>query len=161
MSEEKRGWMRYWPLIALVIVGALAATAIWTRVGSGLMHYFMGLLFVQFALLKLFDISGFADGFQMYDLLAKHNRVYALAYPFIELLLGLGYLSFIFPEFIYLLTIVLMGAGTIGVILSLKKGLNVRCSCMGTALNVPLSTVTLSEDIGMGLMALMLLIQSQ
>jgi hypothetical protein len=32
--------------------------------------------------------------------------------------------------------------------------LDVRCACMGTILNVPLSTVTLTEDIGMGLMAL-------
>jgi hypothetical protein len=50
-----------------------------------------------------------------------------------------------------------MGIGAIGVIRALKAGLDVRCACMGTVLDVPLSTVTLTEDIAMGLMALSML----
>lgn len=162
MSEKPKNegnqWERYIPLFALIFVAAVGATAIWAGVGDGWMHYFMGLLFIQFALLKLFDVEGFADGFQMYDLIAKQNRNYALAYPFIELLLGVGFLSFFLPYLVYVVTIVLMAIGTIGVLVALRKGLDVRCACMGTALNVPLSTVTLTEDVGMGLMALILLL---
>lgn len=53
-----------------------------------------------------------------------------------------------------------MGIGTIGVIRSLKAGLDLRCACMGTILDVPLSTVTLTEDIATGLMACWMLFTS-
>jgi hypothetical protein len=46
-----------------------------------------------------------------------------------------------------------MTVGTIGVLSALQRGLDINCPCMGSVLDVPLSTVTLTEDIGMGLMA--------
>lgn len=155
----------YGPLFSLVLVALLASLALvgGMRDSSLLewMHYFMGLLLCQFATLKIFHPEGFADGFQMYDLIAKKSRLYAYAYPFIELGLGLAYLSFIAPFFVYLLTILVTAIGSVGVIKALKKGLDLRCACMGTVLDVPLSTVTLAEDVGMGLMALFMLILHQ
>ncbi len=118
----------------------------------------MGVSLCLFSMFKLFDIAGFADGFQMYDLIAKNSRTYALAYPWIELTLGVAYLSFVIPAITYLITIILMTIGTVGVFKSLQEGLDIRCACMGTVLNVPLSTVTLTEDLGMGLMALLMLV---
>ncbi len=96
----------------------------------------------------------------MYDLVAKKVPGYGYLYPFIELVLGLSYLCFSYPIATYLITILLMAVGAFGVIRALKQGLNVRCACMGTSLDVPLSTVTLSEDIGMGIMACAMLIAS-
>jgi hypothetical protein len=161
LMEKRTKLLDYWPLIVFILVAILAASAICYGVQgekSQWMHYFMGILFCLFSLLKLFDISGFADGFQRYDLIAKRTRIYALAYPFVELLLGLAYLSFLYPIVTYLITIVLMLIGSLGVVKALKKGLDMHCPCMGTVLKVPLSTVTLSEDIGMGVMALSMLI---
>lgn len=154
---------KYQPLFVLVAIAALGALTLSYSTQKGLlgwMHFFMGLFFCLFAELKLFHVAGFAEGFKKYDLLAKRSPLYAKSYPFIELLLGLAYLSFIFPIVTYLITCVLMSFGAIGVILALRKGLNLRCACMGTALNVPLSTVTLSEDIVMALMALGMLLFS-
>ena len=99
-------------------------------------------------------LRGFADGFQMYDLLAKRFRPYAVAYPFIELTLGLAYLTFWRPTTVYAATIVVLGFGALGVINALRRGLDIECACMGTVLQVPLSTVALAEDLGMVLMAL-------
>lgn len=151
---------RYSPLFTLLIVLVLASLAI-TYSNNGdwyeWMHYFMGLFFTVFAMLKLFNLQGFADGFQMYDLVAMQSRTYALVYPFIELFLGLSYLAFFSPILIYLLTIIFMSISAVGVIKALMKGLDVRCACMGTALNVPLSTVTLIEDFGMLIMAMIML----
>jgi len=158
MVEKKKSASSYRPLLALILVAFLGASALRYSTGYSWMHFFMGLLFLQFSLLKLFDIEGFADGFEMYDLIAMKNRQYALAYPVIELALGLAYLSFFIPPLTYLLTIFFMAIGAIGVLFALRKGLDLRCSCMGTALNVPLSTVTLTEDLGMGVMALWMLI---
>ena len=40
---------------------------------------------------------------------------------------------------------------------ALRRGLDTRCACMGTVLDVPLSHVTLTEDIGMIAMAAIML----
>ena len=154
---------RYWPLFALILVAAAGAAALAQASGrtGGLfdwMHYFMGFFLCQFAMLKLFHPAGFAEGFQMYDLVAKKFRIYAYLYPLIELALGLAYLSFSTPTLTYILTIVVMGVGAIGVIGALRRGLDIRCACMGTVLDVPLSTVTLTEDIAMIAMACWMLI---
>ena len=121
------------------------------------MHHFMGIFLVNFSMLKLFNLSGFADGFQMYDLLAKRFRPYALVYPFIEFALGLGYLSFWRPSVVYATTTVVLTFGALGVINALRKGLDLNCACMGTILKVPLSTVALTEDLGMAAMAAVML----
>lgn len=152
---------RYWPLFALILIAALAAVALGVHRGLfAWMHYFMGFFLCQFAMLKLFHPSDFADGFQMYDLVAKKSRFYAYVYPFIELGLGLAYLSFSRPIATYIVTLLVMGIGAIGVIRALRQGLDIRCACMGTVLDVPLSTVTLSEDMTMGVMALFMLLAS-
>ncbi len=148
----------YLPLVALIAVAALAATArgfSYEPATSGLrwMHDFMGFFLVVFALLKFFDLPGFADGFQMYDLLAKRWRPYALVYPFIELALGLGFLAEWRPDILYPATVAILVFGALGVIRALAKGLDVKCACMGNILKVPLSTVALTEDLGMAAMA--------
>jgi hypothetical protein len=108
---------------------------------------------VIFSMFKLFDLRGFADGFQMYDLLAKPFRSYAYVYPFIELSLGLGYLAAWNLPVVYGATIAVMLFGALGVVRALRKGLDLHCACMGTVLKVPLSTVALTEDLGMAAMA--------
>lgn len=161
--EEKRSKSSYQPLIALVGTGFVAASALTVGLDGGLhawMHFFMGFTFCLFSMLKFFNISGFADGFQMYDLIAKKSRGYALSYPWIELFLGVSYLAFWVPVLIYLLTVLIMAIGVVGVVKALKNKLDIRCACMGTALNVPLSTVTLAEDIGMGALALFMFLLS-
>jgi archaellum biogenesis protein FlaJ (TadC family) len=158
-KDEPNNIKKYWPLISLIIIAVLGALAINWPLQGGMktgMHYFMGIFLLMFSTLKLFHPSDFADGFQMYDLLAKRSRLYAYLYPLIELFLGLAYLSFFLPLLTYLLTAVIMIFGSVGVIDALRRGLNINCPCMGTVLDVPLSTVTLTEDIGMAVMALLM-----
>jgi hypothetical protein len=160
-NNQSHGIMAYWPLFALIMIAILAAFALQLGRHEGMqawMHYFMGVFFIFFAALKIFDLPGFADGFVMYDLLAKEHRWYAYVYPFIELLLGLAYLGFFVPIFTYLVTIGVMAFSAVGVINGLRAGIDIYCPCMGSVLKVPLSTVTLTEDIGMGVMGLILLL---
>lgn len=161
-----RSWRDYIPLFALLIVSVLVAAAIYRSYGPGVnlvraTHAFMGFFLVVFALLKLFDLPGFADGFQMYDLLAKRVRAYAYIYPFLELALGLAYLAFWQPATVYLVTFLVLGFGALGVIDALRRGLDVDCACMGNTLKVPLSTVALVEDLGMAAMALVMWLRLQ
>lgn len=148
----------YGPLIVLVGFSLLAAMAKQLHYAGGWdtrtwMHDFMGFFLVGFAMLKAFDLSGFADGFQKYDLLAGPCRPYALLYPWIELALGLGYLGHVFPNIVYSVTIVVFAFGAVGVLIALRKGLDLQCACLGSTLKVPLTTVALTEDLAMAAMA--------
>jgi hypothetical protein len=118
-----------------------------------LMNTSMGFFLCLLAMLKLFNLSGFADGFQMYDVVAKRSRIYAYVYPFIELGLGLSFLGNFAPFATNVVMIAIMALGLIGVVKSISSGMNIKCACLGTALNVPLSTVSIVENVGTGLMA--------
>lgn len=156
-EETATGLKAYQPLI--VIIGTLFFSAVALRqTGFSFMHGFMGLFFVTFAMFKFFDLKGFADGFSTYDLLAARWRGYAYAYPVIELMLGLAYLSFWHPNVTYLLTVIVMGVSAVGVFKGIRSGRKIQCACLGTILKVPLSTVSVIENVGMGLMALWMLI---
>lgn len=162
-KTKEKSIRQYWPLISLILVSILSAFAINWRIAGDMtvwMHYFMGIFLAIFSVLKIFHPAKFANGFEMYDILARRTRIYAYIYPFVELVLGLLYLSFILPILTYVLTIVILTFGSIGVIQALGHGLDINCPCMGSILDVPLSTVTLTEDIGMALMALVLLLMS-
>ncbi len=152
---------KYWPLIVLtfvsIAVGYIATLSSYGNDAHIFMHYAMGFFLCVFALLKLFNPQAFAKGFAKYDLLAKRSRTYGLIYPWIELALGLGYISMLQPQFVYAATILVFGFGTIGVVTALRNGLNINCPCMGNILQVPLSTVTLTEDLAMVVMAIVML----
>src|SRR6266446_4119175 len=130
--QKRRGsrWQDYIPLIVIVALTVLAACAKQFAYGGwdwmNWMHDFMGFFLVVFSMFKFFDMEGFADGFQMYDLLAKPFRSYAFIYPVIELSLGLGYLSHWQLTMVYAVTIVMMIFGSIGVFRLLFEALDIE-----------------------------------
>ena len=150
----------YWPLILLVIVAAIGGVALNTRFQTGFngwMHGFMGLFLFVFATLKLFDVPAFAEAFTLYDPLASKIPVYAKIFPVIEFILSLGFLSQIWIIPTYILTIIVYAINIIGVFKVIRDKTKMYCPCMGTILKVPLSIVTLVEDVLMVLMSLFLL----
>lgn len=161
-GSASRSLADYWPLIALTLVTLGAGAAIGAGAdGSWMaaMHGFMGVFLVVFALLKLFDLNGFRRGFAMYDLAARRVPAWGLVYPFVELALGLAFLAHFAPTATYVTTIAVFSFGAAGVVAALRRGLNINCPCMGNILAVPLSTVTLTEDLAMvGMAAVMLTI---
>ncbi len=155
-------WRDYIPLIVVVALTLLAAGAKQVAYGgwSGMtwMQDFMGFLMVVFSMFKFFDLKGYADLFQQYDLLAKSFRPYAYLYPFIEFGIGLGYLSHWQPMAINLATVIVLGFGSMGVFHARFKGLDLKDACMGSMSHVSLSAYTLLEDLGMALMAAVMLL---
>jgi len=73
-ESSKPKLRRYIPLMVVIALAALGASAIQCVVEApgphSWMHGFMGLFLLVFSMLKLFDLPGFAEGFEMYDLLA-------------------------------------------------------------------------------------------
>jgi hypothetical protein len=146
----------YKPLLILVFLALFAASFILIRNGYSLndfFHYWMAELLLFFSFFKLVDISRFRDGFLKYDLLAKKISIYAYIYPFLELFLSLLYFSFLFKKFTYFLTFIIFLENFVSVVFALKNKLNLQCACLGTIFNVPLTYVTLIEDLFMLLMS--------
>ena len=161
-AENKPGLSAYTPLFVIILTTALGAAARQTAGASWSwhvwMHDFMGFFLLVFAMVKLFNLSSFATGFAKYDLLAARSRLYALVYPFLELALGLAYLARWQPQSTYLATIVLLTFGALGVLNTMRQGKQINCACMGQILDVPVSTVTLTENLSMSVMALVMLL---
>ncbi len=152
----------YFPLllILLYLLGIVAAIE-WMQ-GSfqfeRAMRHFMAGFFLVFSFFKLLNLTAFADSYQMYDIVARRSRLYAFAYPFIELILGLAYVINVQPRVTNAITLVVMGISTIGVLQSILNKKKIRCACLGAVFNLPMSVVTLVEDLLMvGMAAVMLL----
>jgi copper chaperone CopZ len=123
------------------------------------MRYFMAGFFLVFSFFKLLDINAFANAYAGYDLLARRWRGWGLMYPFVELGLGMAYLANFNPPLTHWVTIIVMGFSAIGVIKAVASKTQIQCACLGTVFKLPMSTVTIVEDVGMVLMAgVMLLI---
>jgi copper chaperone CopZ len=151
-----------YPLFLIVgyIVGTIAIVALATgeRSPHVLLRYFMGGFFVVFSFFKLLDVRGFADAYRSYDVVARAWPAWEFMYPFVELALGAAYLLNLNPMATNVATLVLMLVGAVGVLKALLDKRAIRCACLGTALNLPMTTITLVEDLGMALMAAIMLI---
>ncbi len=150
-AEASQSWFQtYQPLLLVVsyVIGltVFAESMLGGPVWSRAMMYFMGFFFLGFAFFKLLNVSGFADAFSTYDILAKRSRWYALAYPWIELTLGLIYLSGQIPVVAAMATIAIMGVGLIGVVAAVRRQQTIQCACLGTVFNLPMSVVTIIEN---------------
>jgi cation transport ATPase len=121
------------------------------------LHNFMTGFFLVFSFFKLLDVKAFAESFQMYDLLAAKLPVYGKIYPFIELGLGLLCLIHFQPNYVYWADIVIMTFGALGVIQSVVDKRKIRCACLGTVFNLPMSTITIIENSLMVLIGIILL----
>lgn len=160
--EEANTTQSLTPLLVIVsyIVGGvvLRATVSGDFSLHTLMSNFMGGFFVVFSLFKMINLPGFADAYSTYDVIAKRSRGFALAYPFIELALGVAYFLTFASTLVNIVTLLLMSVGSVGVAQALLKKRAIQCACLGTALKLPMTKVTLGEDMLMGAMALIMLL---
>ena len=124
------------------------------------MRYFMAGFFLVFSFFKLLDVRAFADAYTGYDLLAKRWRGWALMYPFFELALGVAYLANFNPVATYWVTIIVMGFSAIGVVQAVLNKRSIQCACLGTVFKLPMTTVTIVEDLGMVAMAVWMLLMA-
>ena len=121
------------------------------------MRHFMAGFFLVFSFFKLLDISGFVDAYRGYDLLAQRSETWAYLYPFAELALGILYALNLFPIAVNSAALILMSIGAVGVLKALTDKQAISCACLGTALNLPMTKVTLIEDLAMAVMAFVML----
>lgn len=160
-TDERSWWTTYKPILILAAVLTVSSVIIAVQSNGGWemgMRSFMAGFFLVFAYFKLLDIRAFAMAYAGYDLLAARWMTYGYVYPFIELGLGLAYLSGIAPDVTNFATLIIMGFSSIGVIRSVSKKKEIQCACLGTVFDLPMSTVTIIEDLGMVAMAAAMLL---
>jgi len=114
---------------------------------------YMGIFFLIFSFLKLIDVKGFSGSFKKYDLISKIIPGFAITYPFLELFLALAFLSSYFLITSYIMTLIFMTSQFFGVFISLQKKEVIKCACMGSSINIDISTLTLIENFVMILMS--------
>lgn len=148
----------YYPLLLIIGLLAIVACRGAESIHDWMLHFMAG-FFLVFGFFKLLDLRGFVDAYVTYDLLAARWRGYGFAYPFLELGLGFAFLFQFWVTPALILSIILMGFGSLGVIKALRRKQKIRCACLGTVLKLPMSTVTLVEDLGMVMMSALMLLQ--
>ncbi len=145
-----------------IILGYISVTSIllnfrnWNSTNA--MLDFMGLFYIIFSFFKILDIKGFSTSFKMYDPLAKKITTYGYIYPFIEILLGLMFLTRIEVNIALLITIIILGITSVGVTQTLLNKKTINCACLGTTLKLPMTEATFIENAIMIIMAIIILI---
>ncbi|HYF33887.1 MAG TPA: heavy metal-associated domain-containing protein [Prosthecobacter sp.] len=163
-APEPKAAQTYRPLV--ILLGYLLLVMLAAGVAEGGLHLetamrlFMGGFFVAFSFFKMLDLRGFAEAYRGYDLMAKAAPPYGYVYPFVELALGLGYLSAWQPVLVNGVTAVVMAVSLAGVLRAVLSKHKIRCACLGTVFQLPMSTVTIVEDalmLGMAIASLLVL----
>lgn len=154
-EEEQSTLKQLYPLF--LIFGYILITSILLNRNDwnieNFMFDFMGLFYIVFSFFKFLDVKGFAMSFQMYDPLAKQIKVYGFVYPFIELTLGLFFLFRYQTKLALIATLFILGITTIGVTKSLVDKKAIKCACLGSVLNLPMTKATFIENSIMIVMA--------
>ena len=165
-DNPSASWLTTYSPLLLIVAYILGASFL-AQIGMGgaasisgveTMRYFMAGFFLVFSFFKLLDINAFANAYSGYDLLAKRWHGWGLLYPFVELALGVAYLAHFNPLLTHWVTIIVMGFSAIGVIKAVASKTQIQCACLGTVFKLPMSTVTIVEDVGMVLMAAAMLV---
>lgn len=147
----------YFPLLGMMSV-VLALTLLSVNLSSlDAMTAFMGWFFLVFGSLKIIRLHAFVQAYKMYDVIAKQSTAYAYLYPFLELGAGLAYLLAWNITLVSAIALPILLISAYGVYLKVKQNEAVPCACLGTVFKVPMTWVTLGEDLLMALMALMML----
>lgn len=147
----------YKPLVAIFIFILLVSLAV--QLGQGFFDFrkfidhLMAGFFIGLSYFKFLDLKAFAESFKGYDPLAKRIKSYGFIYPFIELTLGLMFIARIAHFWANILTILILLPTTLGVYMKLRSKTMITCACLGTSFNLPLSNVTIAENLAMVTMA--------
>ncbi|MFD0963822.1 heavy-metal-associated domain-containing protein [Pseudofulvibacter geojedonensis] len=159
-EKSKLGQLKPLLLIIFYITSASILLHFKNWSWSDFMIDFMGLFYIVFSFFKMLDLKGFPESFRMYDPLAKQVPVYGWIYPFIETALGLMFLMRFEVKIALIITLVVLGITTIGVIKTLLDKKSIRCACLGTALKLPMTEATFIENAIMIIMAILMLLNT-
>jgi copper chaperone CopZ len=151
VQQEANSWLQTYKPVLLIfayiisttlLVEAIAIEFNWFR----WLEHFMAGFFLVFSFFKLLNLKGFAESYAMYDIVAKKWKTWGYVYAFVELGLGLAFLTGFDPLLTNAVTFVVMSVSLIGVLQSVMNKRKIKCACLGDVFNLPMSTITIIED---------------
>lgn len=150
-DEGNKSWISTYKPVLLIFayVNGIALIAEMVHGGFAWMRWmnnFMAGFFLVFSFFKFLNLKGFAESYAMYDVVAKKWYGWGYVYPFVELGLGLAFLTGFFPLLTNSITLVVMAISIIGVLQSVLNKRKIKCACLGAVFNLPMSTITIIED---------------
>lgn len=156
--EQVKSWIETYKPIVLIF-GFITGITLLIQISNDTfswmqwMNHFMAGFFLVFSFFKLLNLTGFAESYAMYDIVAKKWSGYGYVYAFIELSVGVSFLTGFNPMITNLATLVVMSISIIGVLQSVLNKKKIQCACLGAVFNLPMSTITIIEDALMILMS--------
>jgi len=162
IQKPKHGLKDFIPLIVILLIIILFTIFMWNKANNpdimfG-MRMFMSSFFIIFGAFKLINLKGFVSAYKMYDVIAKKSTLYAYLYPFIEIGLGLAYFFAWNLLLTNIITLIIMLIGSYGVWLKIREKEEIPCACLGVVFKLPMTKVTLFEDLLMATMALIMIV---
>ncbi len=158
LPQEKTFFQTYKPLFIVFAYIFIFSVAYQVSQGNFSAHLFMNHLmagfFIGLSFFKILDLKSFATAFSNYDPLANKWKTYGLIYPFIELTLGFLFIADKLLLIANVMTILVLTTTTIGVYKKIKSDNKFQCACLGAGFNLPLSNITIVENLAMVAMAL-------
>ena len=162
-EDEAKSWIEtYKPILVIfgyiigitLLVEYIHGDFFWMR----WMSNFMAGFFLVFSFFKLLNLKGFAESYSMYDIVAKKWNGWGYVYAFTELGLGIAFLTGFNPILTNAITFIVMSVSIIGVLQSVANKRKIKCACLGAVFNLPMSIITIIEDLLMiGMSGIMLL----
>ena len=150
-DEEDKSWISTYKPV-LLIFAYVTGISLLIEIGQGgfvmmrWMNHFMAGFFLVFSFFKLLNLKGFAESYAMYDIVAKKWNGWGYVYAFVELALGLAFLTGFNPILTNSITLVVMTVSLIGVVQSVLNKRKIKCACLGDVFNLPMSSITIIED---------------
>ena len=157
-QEENRTWIEIYKPILLIFGYLLGITLLVEYINGAFllmrwMNNFMAGFFLIFSFFKILNLKGFAESYSMYDIVAKRWNGWGYVYAFAELALGIAFLIGFHPIFTNAAALIIMTISIIGVLQSVMNKRKIKCACLGDVFNLPMSTLTIIEDVLMIVMS--------
>jgi len=161
-EPEDESWFETYKPVILIFAYITGITLlIETIKGFNITHWmnnFMGAFFLVFSFFKMLDLKGFTESYFSYDIIAKRWMGYGYVYAFLELLLGVAFISGFNPVLTNIATFIIMSISITGVLQSVLNKRKIKCACLGAVFNLPMSTITIIEDLLMIVMSAITLV---
>jgi copper chaperone CopZ len=149
-AVQTKGWFSTYKPVLLIFTYILTVTLFVSPGGvfqwQHWMNSFMAGFFLVFSFFKLLNLQAFAESYSMYDIVAKRWNGWGYIYAFIELALGIAFLTGFKPVFTNAVAFIVMSVSIIGVLQSMLNKRKIQCACLGSVFDLPMSTITIIED---------------
>ena len=162
-QDETNSWIEtYKPILLIfsyilgvtILVEVVNGAFVWTR----WMEHFMAGFFLVFSFFKLLNLKGFAESYSMYDIVARKWKAWGYVYAFTELALGIAFLTSFTSIITNAVTFAVMTVSIVGVLQSVMNRRKIKCACLGAVFNLPMSTITIIEDVLMIVMSAIMVV---